>query len=131
MAWLPVVTGCFWLASKLFGSRHSDPNPTYAAIEARKWAEAERDRAIRDLNGMRAQVAQLVQSMQAMQNRTLQFQQEAMLASVAAQQKTQEKMRAMVDAERAANVARFAAESAARLAMEESKAKAQEAEAEV
>lgn len=131
MAWLPVVTGCVWLASKLFGSRPSDPNPTYAAIEARKWAEAERDRAIRDLDGMRAQVAQLVQSMQAMQNRTLQFQQEAMSASVAAQQKTQEQMRAMVDAERAANAARFAAESAARLATEESKKKAQEAKAEV
>lgn len=131
MAWLPVVKGCFWLASKLFGSRRSDPNPTYAAIEARKWAEVERDRAIQDLDGMKAQVAQLVQSMQAMQSMSLQSHQEAMTAAAAAQQKTQEQMRAMVDAERATNAARSAAESAARLATEESKKKAREAEAEV
>jgi GTP-binding protein EngB required for normal cell division len=131
MAWiLPAITGGWWLASKLFGSRDSDPNPTYAEIEARRRAETERDRAIRDLDSTKAQVAQLVQSMQAMQNKTLQSQQDAMSAAAAAQQKTQEQMRAMVNSERAANAARIAAESAARLATEESKKKAQEAEAE-
>lgn len=131
MAWiLPAITGGWWLASKLFGSRDSDPNPTYAEIEARRRAETERDRAIRDLDSTKAQVAQLVQSMQAMQNRTLQSQRDAMSAAAAAQQKTQEQMRAMVNSERAANTAHFAAESAARLATEESKKKAQEAEAE-
>jgi GTP-binding protein EngB required for normal cell division len=131
MAWiLPAVTGGWWLASKLFGSSDSNPNPTYAEIEARRRAETERDRAIRDLDSTKAQVAQLVQSMQAMQNKTLQSQQDAMSAAAAAQQKTQEQMRAMVNSERAANAARIAAESAARLATEESKKKAQEAEAE-
>lgn len=131
MAWiLPAVTIGSWLIPKIFGSRSSDPNPTYAAIEARKWAEAERDRAIEDLDGMKTQVAQLVQSVQTMQSRASQFQQEAMSAAEAAQQKTQEQMKSMFDAARAANAAHSAAENAARLATEESKKKAREAEAE-
>jgi GTP-binding protein EngB required for normal cell division len=131
MAWiLPAVSAGFYVVSKLFGSGDSGPNPTYAEIEARKRAELERDRAIRDLDGMKVQMAQLVQSMQSMQSRTLQFQQDAMSAAATAQQRTQEQMRAMVEAERAANAARFAAESAARLATEDSKKKAREAEAE-
>ncbi|KAG0694773.1 interferon-inducible GTPase-domain-containing protein [Suillus ampliporus] len=119
-----------WLIPKLFGSGESDPNPTYEAIEARKRAEAERDRAIRDLNDTKAQVAQLVQSNQVMQSKALQSQQAATSAAAVAQQKVHEQMTAMVDAERAANAARFAAENAARLATEEAKKKAKETEAE-
>ncbi|KAG2130616.1 interferon-inducible GTPase-domain-containing protein [Suillus bovinus] len=131
MAWLiPVAYAGVWAVSQFLGSGRSAPNPTYAEIEARKSAERERDRAIRELDSTRAQVTQLVQSMQSMQSRTLQFQQEAISAAAAAQRKTQEQMRAMFDAERAANAARFAAENAARLATEEAKKKAQEAEAE-
>lgn len=131
MGWLniAVAAGC-WLASKLFGSGGSDPNPTYAAIQEREWAEAERDRAIKDLANTRAQVTQLVQTIQGMQNRALQFQQDALSAAAVAQQRNQEQMTAMVAAGRAANAARFAAENAARLATEESKKKAKEAEAE-
>ncbi|KAG1901078.1 interferon-inducible GTPase-domain-containing protein [Suillus fuscotomentosus] len=130
MAWLVPVG--IWAVSELFGFGRGDsaPNPTYAEIEARRWAERERDRAIRDLDSMRVEVAQLTQSMQSMQSRTLRFQQEAISAAAAAQQKNQEQMRAMFDAVRAADAAHFAAESAARVATEEFKKKAQEADAE-
>ncbi|OAX39782.1 hypothetical protein K503DRAFT_769192 [Rhizopogon vinicolor AM-OR11-026] len=130
MAWL-IPAGVGFVASMLFGGGDdSDPNPTYAAIEARKMAEAERDRAIRHLDDMNKQVTQFVRLTQEMQNRALQAQQESISAAAAAQQKAQEQMKAMFDAERAADAARFAAETATRLATEEAKKKAEEAEAE-
>ncbi|KAJ8588178.1 P-loop containing nucleoside triphosphate hydrolase protein [Rhizopogon salebrosus TDB-379] len=130
MTWLlPVAAG--WFASKIFGSDDDDgPNPIYAAMEARMLAEAERDRANRYLDNMRRQVAQLARSNQEMQNRVLQAQQASIAAAAAAQQQAHEHMMAMVEAERAANAARFAAENAAHLATEEAVKKAEETEAE-
>jgi GTP-binding protein EngB required for normal cell division len=130
MAWL-IPAGLGFVASMFFGGGDdSNPNPTYAAIEARKMAEAERDRAIRHLDDTNKQVTQLVRLTQEMQNRALQAQQESISAAAAAQRKAQEQMKAMFDAERAADAARFAAETAARVATEEAKKKAEEAEVE-
>lgn len=119
------------ILSEVF-NHDDDPmdNPTYTALQGRWQAEAERDAAILNFSNMATQVAQLMESVREMENQVFQANQASNSAAAAAEERVREHMNALVEAEIAANAARSAAESAARLATEEAKKKAEEADTE-
>ncbi|KAG1877518.1 interferon-inducible GTPase-domain-containing protein [Suillus subluteus] len=104
------------------------PNPSLVEIEARQAAEAAAAQARKDAADARAQIAELIKSNQESQQKSMEAQQAALQAAAASQGQAHKEMMAMVQAGRAANEARLAAEAAARTSSDEAKQRAAEAE---
>ncbi|KAG2354815.1 interferon-inducible GTPase-domain-containing protein [Suillus spraguei] len=108
--------------------RPEAPSPSFADIKARQNAEAAAAQARKDVEAAKTQIAELIRSNKESQQKAEAALQAAIQAAAASREQTDNEMKAMRQAERAANEARCAAEAAARTATEEAKQRAAEAE---